>query len=71
MTALERPAILTPSQARRMFRTGEVPATTSGRCPGYVQADLLAVPTSAPPFAITRSPGRMPIIDRSDESLAQ
>ncbi len=41
---LEQPAILTPSQAREVFRTGEVPATTSGWCHGYVQAGLLAVP---------------------------
>jgi uncharacterized protein YcsI (UPF0317 family) len=43
MTALEQPAVLTPSQARDVFRTGEVPATTSGWCREYVQANLLAV----------------------------
>jgi uncharacterized protein YcsI (UPF0317 family) len=44
MTVAEQPGIHTPSQAREVFRTGELPATTSGWCRGYVQANLLAVP---------------------------
>jgi uncharacterized protein YcsI (UPF0317 family) len=69
MTALEQPAILTPSQAREVFRTGEVPDTTSGWCRGYVQANLLAVPRE---FALDtllfaiRNPGPCPLLEVTD-----
>ena len=69
MTALEQPAILTPSQAREVFRTGEMPATTSGWCRGHVQANLLAVPRDlafdALLFAI-RNPGPCPLLEVTD-----
>jgi uncharacterized protein YcsI (UPF0317 family) len=69
MTALEQPAILTPSQAREVFRTGEVPETTSGWCRGYVQANLLAVPRDlafdALLFAI-RNPRPCPLLEVTD-----
>src|SRR3954468_13417192 len=69
MTALEQPAILTPSQAREVFRTGEVPETTSGWCRGYVQANLLAVPRDlafdALLFAV-RNPGLCPLLEVTD-----
>jgi uncharacterized protein YcsI (UPF0317 family) len=69
MTALEHPAILTPSQAREVFRTGEVPATTSGWCRGYVQANLLAVPREmafdALLFAL-RNPSACPLLEVTD-----
>src|SRR3954449_242944 len=69
MTALEQPAILTPSQAREVFRTGEVPDTTSGWCRGYVQVSLLAVPRDlafdALLFAI-RNPGPCPLLEVTD-----
>jgi uncharacterized protein YcsI (UPF0317 family) len=69
MTALEHPAILTPSQAREVFRTGEVPATTSGWCRGYVQANLLAVPRDmafdALLFAV-RNPLPCPLLEVTD-----
>lgn len=69
MTALEQPAILTPSQAREVFRTGEVPETTSGWCRGYVQANLLAVPRDlafdALLFAV-RNPGPCPLLEVTD-----
>src|SRR4051794_1966683 len=66
MTALEHRAILTPSQAREVFRTGELPATTSGWCRGYVQANLLAVPRDlafdALLFAV-RNPVACPLLE--------
>jgi uncharacterized protein YcsI (UPF0317 family) len=67
MTALEHP--LTPSQAREVFRTGEIPDTTSGWCRGYVQANLLAVPRDlafdALLFAV-RNPGPCPLLEVTD-----
>jgi uncharacterized protein YcsI (UPF0317 family) len=69
MTALEQPPVLTPSQAREVFRTGEVPETTSGWCRGYVQANLLAVPRDlafdALLFAV-RNPGPCPLLEVTD-----
>ncbi|GLY77908.1 putative hydro-lyase [Actinoallomurus iriomotensis] len=69
MTALEQPGILTPSQAREVFRTGEVPETTSGWCRGHVQANLLAVPRDlafdALLFAL-RNPGPCPLLEVTD-----
>ncbi len=66
---LEQPAILTPSQAREVFRTGEVPVTTSGWCRGYVQANLLAVPRDlafdALLFAL-RNPAACPLLEVTD-----
>jgi uncharacterized protein YcsI (UPF0317 family) len=66
MTSLDQPAVLTPSQAREVFRTGEVPATTSGWCRGYVQANLLVVPRDlafdALLFAI-RNPRPCPLLE--------
>jgi uncharacterized protein YcsI (UPF0317 family) len=44
MTALDQPGILTPSQAREVFRTAEAPVTTSRWCRAYVQAHLVAMP---------------------------
>jgi uncharacterized protein YcsI (UPF0317 family) len=69
MTALEHPAILTPSQAREVFRTGEIPETTSGWCRGYVQANLLVVPRDlafdALLFAV-RNPAPCPLLEVTD-----
>jgi uncharacterized protein YcsI (UPF0317 family) len=52
-----------------MFRTGEVPATTSGWCRGYVQANLLAVPREmafdALLFAV-RNPAPCPLLEVTD-----
>jgi hypothetical protein len=65
MTALEQPGILTPSQAREVFRTGEVPVIGDAGepWPGDVpvfwacgvtsQAVVIA---SAAPYVITHSP---------------
>ncbi|GAA4615600.1 putative hydro-lyase [Actinoallomurus liliacearum] len=69
MTTMDQPAILTPSQAREVFRTGETPVTTSGWCRGYVQANLLAVPRDlafdALLFAV-RNPAACPILEVTD-----
>jgi uncharacterized protein YcsI (UPF0317 family) len=69
MTASEQSGILTPSQAREVFRTGEMPGTTSGWCRGYVQANLLAVPRDlafdALLFAL-RNPGPCPLLEVTD-----
>lgn len=66
MTTSEHPAILTPSQAREAFRSGELPATTSGWCRGHVQANLLAVPLElafeALLFAV-RNPVACPLLE--------
>ncbi|MCO5993688.1 putative hydro-lyase [Actinoallomurus rhizosphaericola] len=66
---MDQPAILTPSQAREVFRTGETPVTTSGWCRGYVQANLLAVPRDlafeALLFAV-RNPAACPLLEITD-----
>jgi uncharacterized protein YcsI (UPF0317 family) len=44
-----------------------LPGGSSGHHPFMTALEHPAIPT---PFVITHAPGRMPITDRSDESLA-
>jgi uncharacterized protein YcsI (UPF0317 family) len=69
MNLPEQPAVLTPGQARALFRTGAVPVTTSGWCRGYAQANLLAVPRELAFDALLfahRNPGPCPLLAVTD-----
>ncbi|MGI8332811.1 putative hydro-lyase [Actinomadura scrupuli] len=69
MSFPEQPAVLTPSQARALFRTGAQPVTTSGWCRGYAQANLLAVPRELAFDALLfayRNPHACPILTVTD-----
>ena len=61
----ERPADLSPSEARALFREGLVPVTTSGWCTGRAQANLLAVPRELAFDALLfgqRNPAACPVL---------
>ncbi|KAB2346417.1 putative hydro-lyase [Actinomadura rudentiformis] len=67
--ALDQPSVLTPTQARALFRTGATTPTTSGWCRGYAQANLLAVPRELAFDALLfahRNPGPCPLLDVTD-----
>jgi len=69
MSLPDQPSVLTPSQARALFRTGVSPATTSGWCRGYAQANLLVVPKDLAFDALLfahRNPGPCPLLDVTD-----
>lgn len=63
----------TPAQARAAFRAGTATGT-AGCAPGYVQANLVAVPTAnAYDFLLfaTRNPKPCPVLDVTDTGLAR
>ncbi|MCP2335608.1 putative hydro-lyase [Actinomadura rupiterrae] len=65
----DRPSILTPAQARALFRAGAQPGTTAGWCEGYAQANLLAVPRDIAFDAMLfcrRNPGPCPLLEVTD-----
>jgi uncharacterized protein YcsI (UPF0317 family) len=69
MSLPDQPSLLTPSQARALFRTGAMPVTTSGWCRGYAQANLLAVPRELAFDALLfayRNPGPCPVLAVTD-----
>jgi uncharacterized protein YcsI (UPF0317 family) len=69
MSFPEQPAVLTPGQARALFRTGTMPVTTSGWCRGYAQANLLAVPRELAFDALLfayRNPAPCPVLAVTD-----
>ncbi|HEX2314439.1 MAG TPA: putative hydro-lyase [Thermomonospora sp.] len=69
MTLPDQPSVLTPSQARALFRTGAHIPTTSGWCRGYAQANLLAVPRDLAFDALLfarRNPAACPVLEVTD-----
>jgi uncharacterized protein YcsI (UPF0317 family) len=65
----EEHAVLAPHEARALFRAGALPATTSGWCRGYAQANLLAVPRDLAFDALLfacRNPGPCPVLAVTD-----
>ncbi|GAA1540835.1 putative hydro-lyase [Actinomadura kijaniata] len=66
---MSQPSVLTPTQARALFRTGAQAATTSGWCRGYAQANLLAVPRDLALdtlLFIQRNPDACPLLEVTD-----
>lgn len=64
-----QPSVLTPTQARALFRTGAGTPTTSGWCRGHVQANLLAVPRDLAFDALLfahRNPAACPLLEVTD-----
>ncbi len=60
---------MTPAQVRRMIRGGEYAGQTSGMCPGYAQANLVALPRDiAYDFLLfaQRNPRACPLLEVSD-----
>ncbi|REE95496.1 putative hydro-lyase [Thermomonospora umbrina] len=69
MTLPDRPSVLTPGQARALFRTGADTPTTSGWCRGHAQANLLAVPRDLAFDALLfahRNPAACPVLEVTD-----
>ncbi|MFC4913468.1 putative hydro-lyase [Actinomadura gamaensis] len=65
----DRPSVLTPAQARALFRAGAEPVTTAGWCQGYAQANLLAVPRDIAFEAMLfcrRNPRACPLLEVTD-----
>ncbi|WP_119727828.1 putative hydro-lyase [Thermomonospora amylolytica] len=69
MSLPDQPSVLTPTQARALFRTGATTPTTSGWCRGHVQANLLAVPRDLAFDAMLfahRNPAACPLLEVTD-----
>ncbi|MBA9004366.1 putative hydro-lyase [Thermomonospora cellulosilytica] len=69
MSLPDQPSVLTPTQARALFRTGATTSTTSGWCRGHVQANLLAVPRDLAFDAMLfahRNPAACPLLEVTD-----
>jgi uncharacterized protein YcsI (UPF0317 family) len=69
MSLPDQPSVLTPTQARALFRTGATTPTTSGWCRGYTQANLLAVPRDLAFEALLfahRNPAACPLLEVTD-----
>ncbi|MFC9977548.1 putative hydro-lyase [Spirillospora sp. NPDC127200] len=67
--SFDQPPVLTPTQARALFRTGALTETTGGWCRGYAQANLLAVPRDLALDVLLfaqRNPLACPLLEATD-----